>query len=251
LLENEQSYLKLKILLLNSRGGPWFSFGPDSIEDSLEIELSVSSVNMDDKIIRLIPKNDANSLIDYRLLRRVGLDRFQWCVKFSVDRIAAKSENERKMKNSLSTIIAPDTIIDGHEITHSISSIDMRLFYTIKELESKSGSVPLQFKIKMFECSLSYFFSKIDIDKHHYYGSWSIHSKAKRQHLQKETENAGLMWSERFWNFDIVLHWLNLGDLDCVGGVVEFIKEHESVSLANQNNRKGKRFLRNESIKFP
>lgn len=253
---NDKSVLKLNVYLLNSRGGPWFSFSRESIEDSLQIPLRVESIDKVAKIIKFSPMQ--NSFI-HRIhgkhdfpttYRRRAIDRLQWCVKVQIDALETNTKNVSK--NRLCTLIAPDTQLSTEVSKCSISTYDMQMFYSVRDGIPTETEVPLIFELYSLQCSYSFLFSRLDNDRHHYYGSWNVHDPAKKQHLLKTASDMGLLWSDRYWRFDLVLHWLTLGELDTAHAVIAFLIEHQSLNPSSPSlprNRKA-RYYRSESLEF-
>jgi hypothetical protein len=249
----QQEPLIMHVYLLNSRGGPWFSFSSESVEDYIKIPLVVSVVDQENKIIRFqqAPTTRNHNIYGQveqpRLFRRSTLDRMQWCVKIQIQ---TKDSTEKKYsKKKLCTLIAPDTNLSPDKSHGSITTFDMQLLYEVFDDPISNGQSALDLKITSFKCTYSYFFSKLDCDKHEFYGSWSVHPKEKQTILLKVSKEMNLEWSECYWSFDLVLHWLTFGDPEMAPSVVEFLLEH-NMQHPNTTKVQKRRFYRSDSVEL-
>jgi hypothetical protein len=251
LLGDQKPILILNAYLFTHRGGPLFSFGPEPIDDVVEIQLVVESVNEMDKTIKLKPSvKRAGDAQRSALIRRKSMERYDWCVKVRIG-VPTKSL-ARPSKKDLCTIVAADTEISEKEtnVISCISTYDMQLFYKVWDENLDAIQVALNFKVQYMICSYSFLFSRLDSSKHSDYGHWSVHTQGKRQILLDEAAKGGLIWSDRYWNFDLVLHWLTLGAADEAFSVIAFLQEHENLyqgGVTNQRLMSG-RFYRTDSI---
>lgn len=250
-LQSEKDPLTIHVYLLNSRGSPWFSFSTESIEDYIKIPLIVTTMDHQNKMIRFSPqpivrKHSLHGVVEQpRLFRRTVLDRMQWCVKMQIQ--SNDSAERMFTKNKLCTVIAPDTQLNSQGSHGSITTFNMQLVYEALDNTINEAQSTLDFHIISFQCTYSYFFSKLDCDRHPFYGSWSVHTPNKQQLLRQTSKEMGLEWNDKFWSFDIVLHWLTFGDIDMVRSVVDFLVEHELQHAKIPKSPK-KRYYKADSI---
>jgi hypothetical protein len=240
----------MHLYLLNARGGPWFTFSPESIEDYIKIPLHVVRVDHLHRIIHFTAAPFTRRHVhlgiveEPKLFRRSTLDRLQWCLKMQLQ---SKESTQILSKKNLFTVIAPDTPIETHGAHGSITTFDMQFVYQTNETPVTDHLSALKFSLLSFQCSYSYFFSKIDQERSVHYGNWSVHEGDKLQLLKRASKDMGLEWKDKYWTFDLVLHWLTFGEESMVQAVVEFLVEHE-VQYSQRSQSPKRRYYRSESV---
>lgn len=218
-------HLTINLYLLNSKGLLVSTLNPDSIEDSDSLSLVVERIDPISKII--VFKTPIPEIPPLILKRRKMLHRLEWSVKLQI------VNQEFALSRQFCTVIAADTTCDTSMNTCSISTFDMAIKCSYQEQRQlQHDQRTLKFTITDLCCSYSYFFSRLDNDRHDSYGSWSVHPAEKRSILLKSADDHGLEWQEKYWVFDLVLHWLTMGDPSEVDGVVLYLLEHEKVHSA-------------------
>jgi hypothetical protein len=90
----------------------------------------------------------------------------------------------------------------------------------------------------------------MDNQRHEEYGSWSVHASDKRDYLLQLARDTELEWKDIYWNFDLVLHWLTLGNWETASSVIEFLLEHEKQYAILHKRQPVSRYFRSESIEF-
>ncbi|KAJ3370719.1 hypothetical protein HDU91_005954 [Kappamyces sp. JEL0680] len=211
LLHSPEPLLSMQLCLLNSRGGLFFSFGHESVEDSRTVDLTVARVDPLLKIIEFTagstkPTGAASrdSVADPRpgqasLFRRPHLDRMEWSVKMRIGRCRSQWQSKQ-----LVTIVAHDTPLHPVPSATTISTFDMSLVCTVHDVAAAGTSQSaVVVGIQTLVCSYSYFFAALDRDRHSSYGDWSVHPSRKRALLERRAGELGLEWSSRYWFFDL------------------------------------------------
>ncbi len=259
ILSNSQS-LHLNLYLINGRSG-LFNFSPDSTQDHLRADLKPVKVDILNQTItykvkeqvdhgRILSKSllqlsnsslqtqdgISSSLVSLQVEFPSSCDqttcmllwhppnqtRQDWTCKFDITE-STESQISNPSKKMV-TIIAHDTPLDSAPTLGSISTLESKLEYIVQydPLECL-----IQIQITQLVVCYSFLFSRIDGNRKGFYGGGSVHPKSKRNLLLKHAEIQGLEWSDRFWYFDLVLHWLQVGDEMEADAVVQFLVEHE------------------------
>jgi hypothetical protein len=161
--------------------------------------------------------------------------------------ILSKESTQILSKKNLCTVIAPDTPIEARGAHGSITTFDMQFVYQANDTIITDSISALEFSVLSFQCSYSYFFSKIDKERSRQYGNWSVHEGDKLQLLKNTSREMGLEWKDKYWTFDLVLHWLTFGEESMVQTVVEFLLEHEA-QHSHRSQHPKRRYYRSESV---
>jgi hypothetical protein len=225
-----------------------------SVEDFQEIPLFVHHIDKDCRIIHLtFPK------VKTKIKRRARLSRFEWTLKGSFFQKNLLQINNncgifRKKNQILSpfTLISVDTILANDTNERSLlSTFEMQLEYKIQESNS-SALTETQYsfvdvELIALKMSFSYFFTILMEEKTRLNPELkeqqrpvmiSIFESNKIAHFKTQVENSGLLWQEKYWTFDIVLHWLIYSDSDKdILVIIDFLKEHERL-LETQKRQK-------------
>lgn len=246
--------LNLHLLIINSRGSPWFHIvdadeyeSNSAIEDNVKIPLYVKSVDFSKKVLELshIPKSltQKNNMIS--LERRSYLTRFEWCLKG----LFRPATPVRKMKDSSSTftLVSVDTDLIGDQTDPSkkneisLSAYEMQMVFSLDQEPTMPDDVQsmLNVEISTIRMSYSYLFSILS-DKKSNNQKISVFDSCKIDHLRAKSITSNLKWDEKYWNFDLVLHWLIDGSHDDVSYIIDFLKEHERHSAKALVSKKQK-----------
>ena len=115
--------LHLHLLIINSRGSPWFHLIESdqgqvnhSIEDQVKIPLYIKSVDFSNQVLQLshTPKSIAETTNLISLERRSHLSRFEWCLK-GLFRPSTPNPNKPRKSDSAFTLVSVDTDIIGEK----------------------------------------------------------------------------------------------------------------------------------------
>lgn len=244
--------MNLHLLIVNSRGSPWFHIidadeydSNSAIEDQVKIPLYVKSVDFSKKVLELshIPKYKIQKNNIVSLERRSYLTRFEWCLKG----LFRPTIPKQKLQNSSSTftLVSVDTDLVGDQTDPSkkneisLSTYEMQMFFSLDQEMPDDGQVLLNVEISTIRMSYSYLFSILS-DYNTSTQKISVFDPRKIDHLRSTSLTSNLKWDEKYWNFDLVLHWLLDGSQDDVNYIIEFLKEHERVRAKPTLSKKQK-----------
>jgi hypothetical protein len=246
--------LNLHLIIVNSRGSPWFHLvnpeeteGNSSIEDQIKIPLFVRSVDFSKKILELshIPKSKMQQNNIISLERRSYLSRFEWCLKGLFSPIIPKQKI--KKSSSAFTLVSVDTDIIGDQTDPSkkneisLTTYEMQMFFCLDQIPTMPDNLQslLNVEISKIRMSYSYLFSVLsEINSNTQ--RISVFDPLKIAHLKSKSMISNLRWDEKYWNFDLVLHWLLDGKHDDVHYVIDFLKEHEKYSAKTERKQKSR-----------
>jgi hypothetical protein len=247
--------INLHLLIVNSRGSPWFHLvdtgeneANTAIEDQIKIPLFVRSVDFSKKVLELshIPKSKLEQKNIISLERRSHLTRFEWCLK-GLFRPATPKEKMKKSSSAF-TLVSVDTDLIGDQTDPSkkneisLSTFEMQMFFCLDQEPTTPDSLQslLNVEISKIRMSYSYLFSILS-DNNANTQRISVFDPMKIAHLKSKSIISNLKWDEKYWNFDLVLHWLLDGTNDDVNHVIDFLKEHER-HTANASRKQKRRY---------
>ena len=254
--------LNLHLFILNGRAEPWFNHlnsadafnvtGPtrySPIEDQKKVGIYVHSVDPINRIIqvRTHPRSQpSNSQIS--LARRSHLSRFEWCLKgFFVN---TQSELAT-LKNSINpfTLVSADMDLENNAPDHEgmcISTFEMQMMYSVKEgtyqgMEESHQSLNLL--VSSLCISYSYLFARLSLRERVLDRSFrnTVFDPIKVKLLVESISQVSLIWQDKYWDFDLVLHWLVYGDASDLRAVLEFLVEHEKHAASSRRSSRSPR----------
>ena len=215
------------------------------------------------------------------LFRREHLSRFEWCLKGCFEAqytpaLTLKSIQETTpiASGSTFTLVSIDTQLDPprrHPTSSSngslsatvddkdircLSTFELQVFYRLAEQIPENPDrhlSQLDVCIHKVRASYSYLFHSIIQSFGPTHDSSqlkpqriSVFSKEKIQKLVETAKKVNLEWQEKYWTFDLVLHYLLEGHLSDVQSVIDFLVEHKKHSKSREEEkrmaRKGIRF---------
>lgn len=171
-----------------------------------------------DPVADIIPEDDDITIPDSPTSTTITLtipqelDRLSYSIKCLISHPNGQSQD-------FCTLLASDTPLDNTVTTTTISTFEMVMTCTLQRIQGgvRIGIVDLK-------VSYSFYFSRI-------YGSLNfietVHDKKKVKYLVDMAKDSGLFWRDKYFCFDVVIHYLLIGDGDDVIGVIEFLKEYE------------------------
>ncbi|KAJ2990474.1 hypothetical protein HDV02_004417, partial [Globomyces sp. JEL0801] len=132
--------LILRLILLNSTQGPWFNYSLHSIEDDQAIELKITGIDINQKIINFRMINQK-----CELYRNESLDRLERCLKAQVCLKEHGWDPKQVSKNQLMMLVAPDTPLNllSNQIQHDFNQqqfVDSILYNDSREGFANDGN---------------------------------------------------------------------------------------------------------------
>ena len=242
LYSSNEPLLHLDLYIVNSKGRPFFRSEEDLlisdqnsyIEDLKSISFYVHALDPSSKTIDLKPwpkTSNTNSTSSVELERRGHLSRMEWILKGNL-RSNLGSKTIKSKGAQVFTLVSVDAQLDKDEITNSLNTFEMQLIYSVSDNADDDdvyqSKCSLYIEMKSLRISYSYLFSCIV--KRNLECRNSIFDSRKITNLISKAQERSLVWNDKYWNFDLVLHWLMNGtDQDCES-VIDFLLEHEKMT---------------------